>query len=755
MERPAAGQKRGISMAPGSDLFSLRGQGIKSRLVLLLLVVLIPVLLIEVYIYYDRFRDQRTQELQANLEIARAVSKAFTTFVEDVVHQEYAIGLAMTSSQPMASEDIDRLLETHRAYEAVEDFSWTNPQGLVLYSSNPAKIGNHVPGQIRVQEFENGLEWAVGELSFSGNAPSPAFCIARSIRNDKAGFLGLVVATVNPDRLDSVLSVERGEGGAISIIDKRGMLVYRYPHIDLAWEQRNLPKTMPEIQRALDGEEVAWIGKGAYADKTRIMASVPIRPIGWSVGAGRSEAIVLEPAASTLMFHAILLIAVMITAFGVALLLARPIIESIRGLREHAVAVGHGELKSPEAPNFGPAELKDLADAFNMMTEKVRRRENALRDREELWRLFIDHAPVALAMFDCEMRYLNASRRWLSDYNLSGRDLIGLSHYDVFPEIPEYWRQIHQRAMAGEVARADMDRFERADGSVQWLRWEVRPWRRASSEIGGIVIFSEDITERKQSEEERLQLKLRLQRAQKAESLARMAGAIAHNFNNILGAAIGNLDLALDDLPQESQTRPYVAQAMVASRRAAEISRFMLTYVGQTVIKARPLDLSEAVREVIPLLITSIPQNVHLETDLPRQGPFVLADDVQVKQMLTNLVLNSSEAIGSREGNITLAIRTVEADEIPRSRFFPAEWEPTAKGYAYLSVSDSGHGLDESTLEKVFDPFFSTRFIGRGLGLPVVLGILRSCKGGITIESQPDRGATFRLYLPLVEPRIV
>ncbi|HSB34631.1 MAG TPA: PAS domain S-box protein, partial [Nitrospirota bacterium] len=127
--------------------------------------------------------------------------------------------------------------------------------------------------------------------------------------------------------------------------------------------------------------------------------------------------------------------------------------------------------------------------------------EEALRESEERLGLFIAHAPAALAMFDRDMRYLSFSRRWMSDYGLGDRDLRGLSHYEVFPEISEEWKVIHRRALAGEVVRNDNDRFDRADGTVQWLRWEARPWYDAAGTVAGIVVFSEDITEGKKAEE--------------------------------------------------------------------------------------------------------------------------------------------------------------------------------------------------------------------------------------------------------------
>jgi PAS domain S-box-containing protein len=130
-----------------------------------------------------------------------------------------------------------------------------------------------------------------------------------------------------------------------------------------------------------------------------------------------------------------------------------------------------------------------------------KRAEEALRESQEILRLFIEHAPAALAMFDREMRYLAVSNRWIVDYHLGDADIIGRSHYDVFPEIPERWKAVHHRALEGEILRADEDRFVRADGTVQWVWWEVRPWYAADGAIGGIVIFAEDITEWKLVEE--------------------------------------------------------------------------------------------------------------------------------------------------------------------------------------------------------------------------------------------------------------
>ncbi len=204
-------------------------------------------------------------------------------------------------------------------------------------------------------------------------------------------------------------------------------------------------------------------------------------------------------------------------------------------LKEQEKAWGAITIYSREPDAFTEGEVELLTELagdleFGIQTLRLRaahaRAEEALRESEELLGLFVEHAPAALAMFDGQMRYLHASRRWRADYGLGDRDLGGLSHYEVFPEIPEQWKEAHCRGLAGEVLSGDADRFERADGSVQWIRWEIRPWRDAEGRVGGIVIFTEEVTERKKAQEALL-------RAEKAAFQRQQLQALAERLQRV------------------------------------------------------------------------------------------------------------------------------------------------------------------------------------------------------------------------------
>lgn len=245
-------------------------------------------------------------------------------------------------------------------------------------------------------------------------------------------------------------------------------------------------------------------------------------------------------------------------------------------------------------------------------------------------------------------------------------------------------------------------------------------------------------------------LEARLRRLQKAESLSRMAGAVAHHFNNMLYVTLGNLEMAREELPPEMTVHKNIVEAEKAARRASEMSLLMLTYLGHQPAKTEPLDLAAVCQEALETLQPETPDRGSLASDLPRPGPVIKANAGQIKQAITALLANAWEAMADDlPCRVRVSLAIAEAADIPETHRFPPDCSPTAPRYAALAISDTGRGMEPDTIEAIFDPFFTDKLTGRGLGLAVVLGIVKAHGGCIAVESTPGQGSRFTLFFPL------
>jgi PAS domain S-box-containing protein len=384
-----------------------------------------------------------------------------------------------------------------------------------------------------------------------------------------------------------------------------------------------------------------------------------------------------------------------------------------------------------------------LGDACERIGQGITGHEPAemeLRNSKAQFQLFIEHAPAALAMFDQNMRYLAVSRRWLTDYDLGDRDIIGLSHYAVFPEIPERWKAAHQRGLAGEVVRADEDRFERQDGTVLWGRWEVRPWRKDAGEVGGILIFSEDITARKQAEEEIRRLNASLERRvleRTAElraanqELDSFAHAVSHDLRAPLRALNGcALALAEDcgnQLPAEAQA--WLDQIGLASHKMGELIDALLALSRSARGEAQrvAVDISALCGPILEELARNEPQrqvHVAVAAGLAAQG-----DPRMIEALLRNLLSN--------------AWKYTAKAQAPEIRVYVE----ARAGRRWFCVADNGAGFDMGQAGQLFQPFQrlhpQEEFPGTGIGLATAQRIVRRHGGHIEARGEPGKGAVF------------
>jgi PAS domain S-box-containing protein len=263
--------------------------------------------------------------------------------------------------------------------------------------------------------------------------------------------------------------------------------------------------------------------------------------------------------------------------------------------------------------------------------------------------------------------------------------------------------------------------------------------------VEGLAI---DITQRKDAESEKLLVERRLLEGQKLESIGVLAGGIAHDFNNLLTGIMGNANLAALEISPNSRVQQNLKQIEIASQRAAELCQQMLAYAGKGRFVVQRVELGSLVESTVPLLRASISKKAELHFDLETGLPSIVADPTQMRQIVMNLVINASEALGEQDGEIFITTRLVRptADYFGGAALTPPELN---QDFVLFQVRDTGCGMSAETLAKIFDPFFTTKFAGRGLGLAAVQGIIRSHKGGLKVTSSPGAGATFTLLFPV------
>lgn len=378
-----------------------------------------------------------------------------------------------------------------------------------------------------------------------------------------------------------------------------------------------------------------------------------------------------------------------------------------------------------------PVDPAVLIASVNSML-RIRDAERDVRNYASAWQSTFDSMQEGIAVLDSDTKIVQANKSFLGIFPDSADPLAGM----IDPSLHVSLRDLVSRVEnGGESVKWEMTR----DGSSFAI--SLNPIQTPSGKQGVICVVR-DVTERNRMEEN-----LRFRR--KLEEIGLLAGGIAHDFNNLLTGILGNASLALEAVELPARLRPLLQGVVVSSERAADLTRQLLAYAGKGRFCEERIDLSKLVRDTLRLVPSSV-VTVELKLNLDPEVPPIKGDATQIQQVMMNLIINASEAIGQQGGSISITTREIklEAGEVATA-FANYVLEPGR--YVSLEIEDSGTGMDQATLARIFDPFFTTKFIGRGLGLSATLGIVQGHKGAIRVSSTVGKGSHFQIVFPVSE----
>jgi PAS domain S-box-containing protein len=510
----------------------------------------------------------------------------------------------------------------------------------------------------------------------------------------------------------------------------------------------------PEILAAVGaGETRSWLrethpGNGRRSFMVISPISVGHTGTPWSLGISVPVRQVLADAFklrdSTLL---IALVSILLILALVARIIRAVLTRRIRNMARsfNDIASGRESLETP-LPVESRDEMGELAAAFNQMADRLKTVMRSLQEERDYSRdlLQVAPGPILSVRPDGAVGYLNPAgerllgRKAADALNRPVTDLLTLSDPDLsFPSL-------FRRELAGLNSRES--EVASRDGAVATVLWNFTLRRNRDGIPVELIAFGNDITRRRQAEREKRELEHRLQQSQKMEAIGNLAGGIAHDFNNILAPIMGFSELALRLLPEDEKASGYLKEIHSAARRARDLVTQILTFCRGGQREREPLQMEMVVKEALKLLRASLPKLIEIRETIPGRCPPVLANPTHVHQIVMNLATNAAHAIGDKTGVIEVRLEAAAVSGRASEGLVDGD-------YLCLTIRDSGEGIPPEVLDRVFEPYFSTKAEGKGtgMGLSIVYGIVRDYGGDIQVSSRPEEETAVSVYLPCAD----
>ncbi|HMR63489.1 MAG TPA: PAS domain S-box protein [Anaerolineae bacterium] len=397
---------------------------------------------------------------------------------------------------------------------------------------------------------------------------------------------------------------------------------------------------------------------------------------------------------------------------------------------------------------YGPITLGGQSLLYAIIHDVTERKQ--AEEKLQILSEAVKQSPYSILITDRngKIQYANPAFSQLSGYSLE--EIRNQTPHIFTTEFtsPELHEQMWQSVASGETFQGEFC-HRRKDGDLYWVNSSMSPIRNGEGEVTHLLTIKQDNTQLKRLEQEKQQLEEIVHRAQRLETIGTLAGGIAHEFNNLLTPIVGHAELAMQEVPPESQTGDSMASILKAANRAKDLVLQMLAFSRKMDQQKEPIEIALLVTEALQLLRPSLPNIIDFKVQIDQNCAPVMADPTQIHQVLMNLCTNAFHAMEQQGGTLTIKLEKVRPDEV-----LLKELKPGLSGqYVKLTVADTGQGMDADTRARIFEPFFTTKEVGKGtgLGLAVVHGIVESHGGIVTVESIPNQGTTFEIFLPTIE----
>ncbi len=565
-------------------------------------------------------------------------------------------------------------------------------------------------------------------------------------------FLGIATVDIPLEQLRELVDVGIPEYVDFFIITGAGKYVYssHAEHINKSIfeisKQRKREDLLDVLLKIGSGKAGTEKVAGWYSDEPEWIFYAPIKFPKWGFAVSIPEKKALATVRAQFYWQIVLFGVSLILLFACMWFLAVKISRPIVRLNDAAREISKGDLNVTASIKSND-EIGTLSNTFDDMCKKISEREQSLRESEEKYRAITDSAKDSIFCKDSERKYtfVNPAMEQLLG---PASEVIGRTPEEIFDKASAATiLKVDRKVLNGEITN-EIHSIMVGDEQKTFHTIQV-PLFDTDRKVMGMAGIVRDITENMRMEEEKNNLQKQLQQSQKMESIGTLAGGVAHDFNNMLSVILGNAELAMDDVPEWHPVRNNLEQVKTASLRAKDVIRQLLSFSRKSDPKRKPVKISSIIEDSLAFIRSSIPTSIEIKMHISDESAIILADPTQMHQVMLNLCTNASHAMSESGGILQVMLYIVDMGKDETYR--PIELKQGR--YVKIIVSDTGRGIEKEDMDRIFDPYFTTKAVGKGsgIGLSVVHGIVKSNEGSISVDSEYGKGTTFTLLFPVFE----